>query len=897
MSAGTESSIDTRGYNGTNYVGNIVEKVLLARQLAENERKFASKKAEEAGTSLEEAGIDKGYFFKKALAGEFGGNYLDRKKGQLRNVVKKYKIAKRLTKDPKATFKFIKPLLKKKVASAQTSMFRAKFDYMYSDDVNRPTPQSPKVGNTAKKIQKATSGRSNRVSKEELLSALTGIVDSLNKTAQSIGKATAGISSGVISAAKAQVELVEQLKLRNTTLEDKLDKIALAIANQTQFQRQSVSKANTKQSEDKLEAIQDTSSTEVPDDTQTAVNETQVSQLSQNITPTTNIVNNPSIERPAGGYPSLSEMGKAGMYVPQAETGGIISGPDSGYLAKLHGDEMVVPINNNYTQGEPSAMDGKVRPKPSGSSRSNKGIKTSSLPSFERGTKPSSLPSFEKGTTKSSVGGRFGFGITNMRGIASGGTTQSSAMAQPLVDAMSLPMMASGGSILATVSKLMTSMGSEGESIAPEIERITRPIADVFGLPSSIVKKTKQNIGSKTNTDSLDKETEADDGKSKKNIFAKLMDGFGAMLDKMKESINDPNKDDDDDDGDGDPQPANITGNEKELLKRLMVAEAGGEGVEGMAMVGRSVINRAGLIQSGEVGAGTFNASSGSITDVIQGKNQYQPYAQGKLNTPLNADQNSKAEEAYKLLMNDPEFKKRIKSKFNLSNNQVNLAGAATGFRNYNAGAGIDKSQQKNEFNAGNHTFNTAGNSKLKKAYNSAAVKISPTTPSPDAPSPTNPSPTGQLGQAITSNYGMKVNEERTFTHPTYGEIKARKTRKGFDFYKNNTRLGMDPKTQQGKSIVDYFTSTNGGLSPSAMGPQASISPPPESNRNKQTQTIAQDIDNNGGTGNIIAMMMPSGQQKQTASTSQPSSGVSTAASPARNPLDVSGLYNTLVLG
>jgi hypothetical protein len=39
MSAGTESSIDTRGYNGANYVGNIVEKVLLARQLAENERK------------------------------------------------------------------------------------------------------------------------------------------------------------------------------------------------------------------------------------------------------------------------------------------------------------------------------------------------------------------------------------------------------------------------------------------------------------------------------------------------------------------------------------------------------------------------------------------------------------------------------------------------------------------------------------------------------------------------------------------------------------------------------------------------------------------------------------------------------------------------------------------
>jgi hypothetical protein len=872
MSAGTESSIDTRGYNGANYVGNIVEKVLLARQLAENERKYASKKAEQAGTSLEEAGIKKGHFFKKALAGEFGGNYIDRKKGQLQNVVKKYKIAKRLTKNPKATFKFIKPLLKKKVGSAQTKMFRAKFDYMYSDDVNRPTPQSPKIGNTAKKIQKATAARSKRVTKEELLSTLTGIVDSLNKTAESIGKTTAGISSGVISAAKAQVDLVEQLKLRNTTLEDKLDKIALAIANQTQFQKRSVAKANTKQAEDKLEAIKDTASTEVPDDTQTAVNETQLSQLSQNITPTTNIINNPSIERPMGGYPSLSQMGKAGMHIPEAETGGIMSGPDSGYLAKLHGDEMVVPINNNYTQGEPSAMDGKVRPKPSSSSRSTKGVKTSGLPSFERGT------------PGSSVGGRFGFGITNMRGIASGGSTQSSAMAQPLVDAMSLPMMAAGGSILATVSKLMTSMGSEGTSIAPEIERIARPIADVFGLPPSIVKKTKQSMGSKTTTGSFGEE---DDGESKKNIFAKMMDGFGALLEKLKDGVN--NNPPPPPSPTGAAQPADINGNEKELLKRLMIAEAGGEGTEGMAMVGRSVLNRAGLVQSGKLGAGQFNAKSGSVTDIIQGSNQYQPYAQGKLNRALSAEENARAEAAYQLMMNDPEFRKAIKSKFNLSESNVNRAAAATGFRNYDAGANVDTSQQVNEFAAGSHTFNTAGNAGLITPYSSATVA----QPTPIQTPPPNPSPTGQLGQAITNNYGMKVGEERTFNHPEYGELKAHKTAKGFDFYRGGTILDVSPSSPQGKSIVDYFTSTNGGISTSTMGPQARITPPPGSDKNAQTQTIAQKIDDKGNA-NIIAMMMPPGQKQQMASTSQPSSAENSAASPGFNALTQSGLYNPL---
>ena len=46
---------------------------------------------------------------------------------------------------------------------------------------------------------------------------------------------------------------------------------------------------------------------------------------------------------------------------PGFERGGIASGPDSGYLAKLHGDEMIIPLDNNYTQGQPSAIDGKIR--------------------------------------------------------------------------------------------------------------------------------------------------------------------------------------------------------------------------------------------------------------------------------------------------------------------------------------------------------------------------------------------------------------------------------------------------------------------------------------------------------------------------------------------------------
>ena len=42
-------------------------------------------------------------------------------------------------------------------------------------------------------------------------------------------------------------------------------------------------------------------------------------------------------------------------------------------------------------------------------------------------------------------------------------------------------------------------------------------------------------------------------------------------------------------------------------------------------------MNRAGLIQSGEVNSGTFMSNSGSISDVITAKNQYQPVVNGRV--------------------------------------------------------------------------------------------------------------------------------------------------------------------------------------------------------------------------------------------------------------------------
>ena len=158
----------------------------------------------------------------------------------------------------------------------------------------------------------------------------------------------------------------------------------------------------------------------------------------------------------------------------------------------------------------------------------------------------------------------------------------------------------------------------------------------------------------------------------------------------------------------GDPV---VEGDDREYLLRLMIAEAGGEGELGMAAVGRSVLNRAGLIQGGDVGAGTFMSKSGSIRDVIQAKDQYQPYAEGKLNRELTADERARAEAALQLAEDRARLNKRL-IEAGKSELEAQRIGASTGFRTH--GAYYDASQEVNVTELGGHRFNTAGNQNLK---------------------------------------------------------------------------------------------------------------------------------------------------------------------------------------
>ena len=85
MASGTVGYTDTRGNKDyTSIIANQIGKRLKeASDMAADERAFASKKAEEGGTSLEEAGIGKGHFFKRALGSRFGGDKIARTKGRM----------------------------------------------------------------------------------------------------------------------------------------------------------------------------------------------------------------------------------------------------------------------------------------------------------------------------------------------------------------------------------------------------------------------------------------------------------------------------------------------------------------------------------------------------------------------------------------------------------------------------------------------------------------------------------------------------------------------------------------------------------------------------------------------------------------------------------------------
>ena len=172
MAASTVAYTDTTGnkdYLGM-IAGQIGKRLKEASDMASDERGYAEKKAEEGGTSLSEAGIGRGYFFKRALGSRFGGDAIARTKGRMG-------IGGAGT-DPTGNFK---------------SRFRGGFDY-----------------NVVNEIQQSTLPLSSALS-----AGLRGVESGLTEISQSLDE----LNRGINNLAAAQADAARQAILNGAFMQ------------------------------------------------------------------------------------------------------------------------------------------------------------------------------------------------------------------------------------------------------------------------------------------------------------------------------------------------------------------------------------------------------------------------------------------------------------------------------------------------------------------------------------------------------------------------------------------------------------------------------------------------------------------------------------------------------
>lgn len=768
MSAGTTGFTDTR--KDTSHIGSVISKIIEARKLAEKEREYAESIAEKYQTSLEEAGIKRGYFFKKALRWKFGGEFKQKKLAQVstwktRGGLLKSALTGKSGKNKLSKFERSQAIFDMFKAKDKPKTFRDKFKPLYEgfvdDPMLRPMSHLVKPG-TAKKTQQAIS-RKKRVSKEDILDSLGAVTESIQKIAESIAQKNKIVTEQMIHSSVLQGMMQQQLKSNADSLDDKLQKIINALSNQTQFEKETLAKAENKRAENKLEKQKDAASIVNFDNLLTKEDESKI--------PATSAQDIELQQMAAYDQPDI----------PKAETGAIFSGPDSGYLAELHGDEVVVPINNNYTQGQKSAVDGKVRPKP----------KQSILPQHEIGTPVDT----KQNKDTSPITSKFGFNTAkNIIGLGGGGTTESTKLTQSMLDVMTLPLMGVGGSLLAATTMYMQRTAGEGVNIAPEIEKISRPIADVFGLPSPIINVAKKSTDKKT---SGKKNTEETDD-SNKNIFSKMIEGFSKLLEKMKESVNNNNNN---------PSAAPVSnnlipGNAPAEIKALMETISGGEGgpnsVQGIGEVsGLSDLTIDQAIEKAKSYIG-----KGSTTGALGAYQFHSTYLrQRAIDAGLDPSKDKFSFENQTQIMRN--FMTSVWTAGGGTGGEAGLLQAlrsgqleSTVFPKLAKDLGWPSLPGGSQPNV--HT------PQAKKRYEENLKKYQ------QAINQT-PAQASSLGQQITQNYGMKTDERFNFKHDNKN-YNAYKTSVGFDFYEG-TRKVTDP-TEEKKVIESFIKARQNIMSP-----------------------------------------------------------------------------------
>jgi hypothetical protein len=240
---------------------------------------------------------------------------------------------------------------------------------------------------------------------------------------------------------------------------------------------------------------------------------------------------------------------------------------------------------------------------------------------------------------------------------------------------------------------------------------------------------------------------------------------------------------------------SSVESDEMGLFMRLVLAEAGGEGQLGMALVARSVLNRTGLIQTGKATTGTFLANSATVKGVIMGRRQYQPVSDGSINRERTAEQFEQASLAIELAQDPARLQRMLKSE-GLSDSDIGKIISATGFRT--GYAFDDPSQNVNVVKFKNHYFNTAGNPGVvvAQANIDATANVDISTVSGDSRADSEGSKiAGDLGRFLYKELSSPRDFQAVTEHPDFGGS----FRRSYNSYHNYDRaidIGVYPHEQ-----------------------------------------------------------------------------------------------------
>ena len=308
--------------------------------------------------------------------------------------------------------------------------------------------QASKTGGAPTTTNTKTREKGVVVKDQQLGNFLAAVALSLSSSLNSINKKMDEANEGII-VAKDGIDLTyKKLEQSSDSLESKLDSIieALRFSNRQEAVHKDQREISAKKTEQDMETdMSNANRILMQDMDREEIRQMQAEDLADD-------------DR---GIPETSQPQneqQLDLNIPEFAEGGIASGPDSGYLAMLHGDEAVIPLDNNFTQGQPSAV----------------GQVASNVPMLPQAEMGIDNPTTMKPTFRSTVS------------LATPPTVRStgggSNMGENLAKAIELPSKAAGLVTMGLMNRVLK-QGNLSPKVISHLKSISAPIAAAFGVP------------------------------------------------------------------------------------------------------------------------------------------------------------------------------------------------------------------------------------------------------------------------------------------------------------------------------------------------------------------------------------------------------------------------------